>query len=116
MLPCLCMTFGCLLGCVINDRVSARHGLYWGRSGLGILSFVLTGLFLAGGSMVDNAPLAVLILAGGAGALYLSQSSFWSVTPDIAGPHRSEELRVGQECVRQCRCRGSPYKEKKTYW
>src|SRR3546814_9784170 len=57
-----------------SDRVSARHGLYWGRSGLGILSFVLTGLFLAGGSMVDNAPLAVLILAGGAGAIYLSQS------------------------------------------
>src|SRR3546814_20020788 len=70
-----------------SDRVSARHGLYWGRSGLGILSFVLTGLFLAGGSMVDNAPLAVLILAGGAGAIYLSQSSFWSVTADIAGPH-----------------------------
>src|SRR3546814_10768250 len=40
-----------------------------------------------GGSMVDNAPLAVLILAGGAGAIYLSQSSFWSVTADIAGPH-----------------------------
>ncbi|WP_235181771.1 MFS transporter [Sphingobium indicum] len=89
MLPFLCMTFGCLLGGVINDRVSARHGLYWGRSGLGILSFVLTGLFLAGGSMVDNAPLAVLILAGGAGAIYLSQSSFWSVTADIAGPHSS---------------------------
>src|SRR3546814_11530122 len=86
MLPFLCMTFGCLLGGVINDRVSARHGLYWGRSGLGILSFVLTGLFLAGGSMVDNAPLAVLILAGGAGAIYLSQSSFCSVTADIAGP------------------------------
>jgi len=25
------------------------------------------------------------VLAGGAGALYLSQSSFWSVTADIAG-------------------------------
>ncbi|WP_375194203.1 MFS transporter [Sphingobium sp.] len=87
MLPFLCMTFGCLLGGVINDRVSARYGLYWGRSGLGVLSFILTGLFLASGSMVDNAPLAVLILAGGAGAIYLSQSSFWSVTADIAGPH-----------------------------
>ena len=28
------------------------------------------------------------MLAGGAGALYLSQSSFWSVTADIAGPIR----------------------------
>ncbi|MFY9349048.1 MFS transporter [Sphingobium sp.] len=87
MLPFLCMTFGCLLGGVINDRVSARYGLYWGRSGLGVVSFILTGIFLASGSMVDNAPLAVLILAGGAGAIYLSQSSFWSVTADIAGPH-----------------------------
>lgn len=87
MLPFLCMTFGCLLGGVINDRVSARYGLYWGRSGLGVVSFILTGIFLASGSMVDNAPLAVLILAGGAGAIYPSQSSFWSVTADIAGPH-----------------------------
>ena len=87
MLPFLCMTFGCLLGGVINDRVSARHGLYWGRSGLGVVSFILTGIFLISGSMVDSAPLAVLILAGGAGAIYLSQSSFWSVTADISGPH-----------------------------
>lgn len=87
MLPFLCMTVGCLVGGVINDRLSTRYGLYWGRSGLGVLSFILTGLFLASGSMVDNAPLAVLILAGGAGAIYLSQSSFWSVTADIAGPH-----------------------------
>ena len=28
---------------------------------------------------------ASVILAGGAGALYLSQSSFWSVTADISG-------------------------------
>jgi MFS transporter, ACS family, glucarate transporter len=26
------------------------------------------------------------VLAGGAGALYLSQSSFWSLTADLAGP------------------------------
>jgi ACS family glucarate transporter-like MFS transporter len=29
--------------------------------------------------------LASIVLAGGAGALYLSQSSFWSVTADLAG-------------------------------
>jgi MFS transporter, ACS family, glucarate transporter len=29
--------------------------------------------------------LASVVLAGGAGALYFSQSSFWSVTADIAG-------------------------------
>jgi ACS family glucarate transporter-like MFS transporter len=52
-----------------------------------LVSFLLTGIFLMLGSTVDNALLAVIILAGGAGAIYLSQSSFWSVTADIAGPH-----------------------------
>lgn len=87
MAPFLAMTVGCLAGGVINDAVSRRHGLYWGRSGLAMLSFALTALFLLIGSQVDSAPLAVLTLALGGGAIYLSQSSFWSVTADIAGRH-----------------------------
>jgi MFS transporter, ACS family, glucarate transporter len=38
------------------------------------------------GSQVNNARLASVVLAGGAGALYLAQSSFWALTADIAGP------------------------------
>ncbi|WP_442678651.1 MFS transporter [Sphingomonas sp. ASY06-1R] len=87
MLPFLCMTGGCLAGGVLNDMIAARHGLYWGRSGVAIVSFILTGLFLMIGSMADNTIVAVVVLAAGAGAIYLSQSSFWSVTADIAGPH-----------------------------
>jgi ACS family glucarate transporter-like MFS transporter len=87
MAPFVAMTLGCLAGGVINDWVSRRYGFYWGRSGLGMISFILTGIFLLLGSRVDSAPLAVLILALGGGAIYLSQSSFWSVTADIAGPH-----------------------------
>jgi ACS family glucarate transporter-like MFS transporter len=34
---------------------------------------------------VHSPELAGVILAGGAGALYISQSSFWSVSVDIAG-------------------------------
>ena len=41
--------------------------------------------FLALGSQVESARLASVVLAGGAGALYLAQSSFWSVTANIAG-------------------------------
>jgi MFS transporter, ACS family, glucarate transporter len=37
------------------------------------------------GSQAHSPQLAGIILAGGAGALYLSQSSFWSVSVDIAG-------------------------------
>ena len=87
MAPFLAMTIGCLLGGVLNDAISRRYGAYWGRSGLAMVSFLLTGLFLIVGSRVDSAPLAVLTLALGGGAMYLSQSSFWSVTADIAGRH-----------------------------
>jgi ACS family glucarate transporter-like MFS transporter len=39
------------------------------------------------GSRVGSAPVAAITLAAGAGALYISQSSYWSVTADIAGQH-----------------------------
>jgi ACS family glucarate transporter-like MFS transporter len=45
----------------------------------------VAGVFIAFGSQVQGARLASIVLAGGAGALYLSQSSFWSITADIAG-------------------------------
>jgi ACS family glucarate transporter-like MFS transporter len=86
-LPFLCMTAGCLLGGVINDRLAARRGLWMGRSGLAIVSFVLTGIFLVVGSTADSLAVAVVALAGGAGAMYLSQSSFWAASTDIAGRH-----------------------------
>ncbi|PZU08847.1 MFS transporter [Sphingomonas sp.] len=87
MAPFMAMTVGCLAGGVLNDFISQRFGLYWGRSGLAMAAFLLTGLFLGIGSRVDNVSLAVLTLALGGGAIYLSQSSFWSVTTDIAGRH-----------------------------
>ena len=34
---------------------------------------------------MEGAQAASIILAGGAGALYLAQSSFWAVSADIAG-------------------------------
>src|SRR5262249_61919675 len=43
------------------------------------------GVFIAFGSHVESARLASIVLAGGAGMLYVSQSSFWSLTTDIAG-------------------------------
>ena len=46
---------------------------------------ILAAVFLVLGSRAENTRVAVAVLAGGAGALYLSQSSFWSVTADIGG-------------------------------
>ena len=85
MLPFLSMTIGCLAGGVISDRLTRTYGLRVGRCGLASVAFFFTAIFLVLGSRVQSAQLAGVILAGGAGALYVSQSSFWSVSADIAG-------------------------------
>ncbi|MGO8717902.1 MAG: MFS transporter [Acidobacteriaceae bacterium] len=85
MLPFLSMTVCCLVGGVLSDRLTERYGLRVGRCGLAAASLVATALFLVVGAQAESPQLAGLILAGGAGALYISQSSFWSVSVDIAG-------------------------------
>jgi MFS transporter, ACS family, glucarate transporter len=86
MLPFLAMLAACLVGGVINDRLTQRKGPRVGRCALAVFAISLAGIFIALGSQVKSARLASIVLAGGAGALYLSQSSFWSVTADVAGP------------------------------
>lgn len=86
MLPFLAMLAGCLLGGLINDRVTKLRGTRLGRCGIAVFSILVAGIFIAFGARVQGARLASVVLAGGAGTLYLSQSSFWSVTADIAGP------------------------------
>jgi ACS family glucarate transporter-like MFS transporter len=85
MLPFLCMTIFCLAGGALSDRLTRVYGLRVGRCYLASLALFLTAIFLVLGSQVHSPHLAGVILAGGAGALYLSQSSFWSVSVDIAG-------------------------------
>ncbi|QNI35618.1 MFS transporter [Edaphobacter albus] len=85
MLPFLSMTVCCLIGGVLSDRMTRRFGLRMGRCGLASIALFLTAIFLVLGAQVHSPQLAGVILAGGAGALYLSQSSFWSVSVDIAG-------------------------------
>ncbi len=85
MLPFISMTVCCLAGGAISDRLSKLYGLRVGRSGLAAVALVLTAAFLVLGSQVQSPQMAGLILAAGAGALYLSQSSYWSVSVDIAG-------------------------------
>src|ERR1700677_1377309 len=85
MLPFLSMTIGCLAGGAVSDRLTRAYGLRTGRCGLASVAFFFTAVFLVLGSRVQSPQLAGVILAGGAGALYVSQSSFWSVSADIAG-------------------------------
>jgi ACS family glucarate transporter-like MFS transporter len=85
MLPFLSMTVCCLVGGALSDHLTGKYGLRVGRCGLAAVALALTAVFLVLGSQVHSPQLAGVILAGGAGALYLSQSSFWSVSVDIAG-------------------------------
>jgi ACS family glucarate transporter-like MFS transporter len=82
-LPFLAMAICCPLGGAIADRVTLWRGKRVGRCGIAVLAMAMTALFLLLGSRVASARLASVVLAGGAGTLYLSQSSFWSVTADI---------------------------------
>jgi MFS transporter, ACS family, glucarate transporter len=85
MLPFSAMLVCCFFGGVVNDRLTKWRGARVGRCMLAAVSMVIAGVFIAFGARVDGVRLASVVLAGGAGALYFSQSSFWSVTADIAG-------------------------------
>lgn len=85
MLPFLLMTVCCLVGGVLSDRLTTRFGLRVGRCGLAAAALAIAAVFLVLGSQTHSPQLAGFILAGGGGTLYLSQSSFWSVSNDIAG-------------------------------
>jgi ACS family glucarate transporter-like MFS transporter len=85
MFPFLAMTVFCLAGGVLSDRLTLRYGLRIGRCALASAALLATAVFLVIGSQVRSPQLAGIVLACGAGAMYLSQSSFWSVSNDIAG-------------------------------
>jgi ACS family glucarate transporter-like MFS transporter len=86
MLPFVAMATCSPLGGWISDGLTKRHGKRTGRCGIAVAGMGLSALFIALGTLAADARVASIVLAGGAGALYLSQSSFWSVTADIAGP------------------------------
>ena len=85
MIPFLAMTLGCLAGGALSDWMTRRYGNRLGRCGVAVVAMALTAVFLAVGVHARGPYTASLILAGGAGALYLSQSSFWAVTADLSG-------------------------------
>jgi ACS family glucarate transporter-like MFS transporter len=85
MLPFLAMASGSAGGGWISDRLSRAYGKRIGRYIFAALSLAAAGLFVAGSTQVSSASLASFVLAGGAGALYLSQSSYWSFSADIGG-------------------------------
>jgi ACS family glucarate transporter-like MFS transporter len=85
MLPFMAMAIASPLGGWLSDRLTRSLGKRAGRCYLALVSMTLCSFFLMVGTHVRNVPFAVVVLAGGAGALYLAQSSFWSVSADLGG-------------------------------
>jgi ACS family glucarate transporter-like MFS transporter len=84
-LPPVAIVICSLSGGAICDALSKAYGKRIGRCGVAGLALVLAAVILVLGSRVVSAPLASIVLSGGVGALYIAQSSYWSVIADIAG-------------------------------
>jgi ACS family glucarate transporter-like MFS transporter len=98
MLPFIAMATCSPLGGWISDRLTKRYGKRVGRCGVAGASIGLAACFLAIGPLAADARLATVVLAGGAGALYLSASSFWSVTADLGGESAGSVSGVMNMC------------------
>jgi MFS transporter, ACS family, glucarate transporter len=85
MLPFAAMAAGSSLGGWISDRMTQRYGHRVGRCFLASGAMILAALFVWYGTNVANPRVVSVVLAGGAGALYLAQSSYWAVSAHIAG-------------------------------
>jgi ACS family glucarate transporter-like MFS transporter len=85
MLPFLAMALGSTFGGWLSDRLAKRLGKRVGRCVFGAVAMTLSGCFIALAMLAKDPHLAAVVLAGGAGTLYLAQSAFWSVSADLAG-------------------------------
>jgi len=87
MLPFIATTSCCLAGGFISDWMVKRWSYYIGRSLFGAFTLVLSGIILIIGGHADNPVTAALLLAAGAGAIYLGQAVYYAVAADLGGPY-----------------------------
>jgi ACS family glucarate transporter-like MFS transporter len=87
MLPPAMMVVGSISGGYLADRIARSRGARSGRCLFSAGTMLLTAVLLALGSQIQDATPAIIVLALGAGALYLSQSAYWALAADFGGPH-----------------------------
>lgn len=83
MLPFIAMSIACALGGWVSDRISISRGKRMGRCVPAAIGMFLAAVFVALATQVADARLAALVLALGSGALYISQSAFWTLSADF---------------------------------
>src|SRR3546814_16708027 len=100
----------CITSNSVYDAVFDEHGNLWCSSNMGIFRFdhdsrkVLS--FVAGDGLPGNEFNRYHFLRSPDGHIFFGGTRGWPV-------FRSEERRVGKECVSTCRSRWSPYHYKK---
>ena len=72
---------------MLSDWVATRFGLRMGRCLVPASLACVDAVLLVLGSRARSPAAAGVILACGAGVLFISQSGFWAVTADIAGEY-----------------------------
>lgn len=85
MLPFVAMAIASPLGGLIADALTRRFGRRAGRCWTASGALALAAAFVVLATQVADARTASVVLAGGAGALYLSQSAYWTLSADIGG-------------------------------
>jgi MFS transporter, ACS family, glucarate transporter len=84
MAPFLTMAVAGPLGGLLSDAVGKRYGKRRGRTGVGCVMMLLTGVFVCCGAATDDPVLAVVFLSASTGTLMLSVAAFWATTIDLA--------------------------------
>jgi MFS family permease len=84
MLPFIAMAIASPLGGFVADRLTAAKDARWAGA-TASAALAVAALFVALATQVADARLATLFLAGGAGALYMSQSAFWTISANLGG-------------------------------
>ena len=85
MLPFVAMALASWFGGLTSDKLVALAGKRFARCGVAALSLLAASIFVFVATQVDDARIAALVLAGGAGALYFAQSAYWALSADIGG-------------------------------
>src|SRR5262245_23238046 len=86
-LPLILSVGADLLGGLTTDAISRRHGLRWGRCGVGGGALAIAGFAILGSAASLNPLLSALLIGvAGASANFLLGAS-WGVCVDIAGRH-----------------------------